>query len=66
MTETDTTKNATHAVIKKLSQEKPQLDFDDNLFYDFLKYRMDALIRKPQDESVTKVLLYSKWTAHCD
>lgn len=60
MTETDTTKTTpTHVVIKTLSQEKSQLDADDKVFYDFLKYRMDALLRKPREESIHKILAYS-------
>jgi len=62
MTEPDTLKNATHAIIKKLNQEKSQLEFDDKLFYDFIKCRMDGLIQKPKDESVAKILEYSKST----
>lgn len=61
MTETDTPENtATHASIKKLSQEKSQLNFDDRLFYDFLKYRMDTLLRNPAEECVNSVISYSK------
>lgn len=67
MTETDTPENtATHASIKKLSHEKSQLNFDDKLFYDFLKHRMDTLLRNPAEESVNSVISYSKTCARHD
>ncbi len=60
MTETYTTKKSVPGIVKKLSRENPQLDFDDELFYDFLKNRMDILIRQPQAESISKITSYSK------
>lgn len=61
MTETDTPENTTtRTSIKKLNREKNQLNFDDKLFYDFLQYKMDTLLRNPAEESVNNILSYSK------
>jgi len=61
MTETDTPENTTaRTSIKTLNREKSQLNFDDKLFYDFLNYKMDTLLRDPSEESVNSILSYSK------
>ncbi|MGK6350270.1 hypothetical protein [Parapedobacter sp. DT-150] len=33
---------------------------DDQLFYDFLKSKMDTLLQQPQTRSVNKITSYSK------
>ncbi len=64
MTETYTTKKTANGVIKKLNRGNCELDFDDQLFYDVLKSKMDTLLRKPQDGSINKIASYSKtWDA---
>ena len=64
MIETYTTKKPTHGVIKKLTHENYRLDFDDELFYDTLKDKMNTLLRQPQLTSINKITSYSKtWEA---
>lgn len=60
MTETNTPKNATRTSIKNLNREKCQLNADDKLFYDFLQYKMDALLHNPSEERINHILFYSK------
>ncbi len=60
MTETYTLRSSPRGAIKKLDKEGTRLDIDDQLFYDFLKNEMDALLRQPQSESITKITSYSK------
>lgn len=54
------TKKLTHGVIKKLTSENYRLDFDDELFYDILKSKMDTLLRQPQATCINKITSYSK------
>lgn len=60
MIETYTLKNSHLGAIKKLDKEGIRLDVDDQLFYDFLKNEMDALLRQPRSGSITKITSYSK------
>ena len=60
MTETYTLRNPACGAIRKLDKEGIRLDVDDQLFYDFLKNEMDALLRKPQPGSIRKITSYSK------
>lgn len=59
-TYTNTKKNAPRGVIRKLEREFIRLDIDDQLFYDFLKSKMDTLLQQPQTRSVNKITSYSK------
>ena len=63
MTETDTIKFAARAAIQTLKPERPQLDTvdtDDHMFYELVKYQMDALLQTPRAESLYQLLAYSR------
>ncbi|MFC7524508.1 hypothetical protein ACFQRK_11160 [Parapedobacter sp. GCM10030251] len=60
MTETYTSKPSSQGIIRKIEREALRLDLDDELFYDFLKSEMDALLRQPHPSSIHRITSYSK------
>jgi len=60
MTEVYTTQHPTNGIIRKLHSEPVRLDADDELYYDFLKRRLDALLIQPHPRCIRKITSYSK------
>ncbi|PPL02865.1 hypothetical protein [Parapedobacter indicus] len=60
MTKTYTSKHASQDIIRKLERDAIRLDLDDELFYDFLKSDMNALLRQPRSSSIHRIISYSK------
>lgn len=54
------TKGPADGMVKTLNKENTRLDFDDELFYDIIKSKMDTLLRQPQRGSINKITSYSK------
>jgi len=60
MTKTYTSKHSSQDIIRKLERDAIRLDLDDELFYDFLKSDMNALLRQPRPSSIHRIISYSK------
>ncbi|MEC3880768.1 hypothetical protein [Parapedobacter sp. 10938] len=60
MTETYTQTVSSREVDRHLDSDVIRLDADDQLFYDMLKSELDALLRQPHSEIISKITSYSQ------
>jgi len=62
MTKTSTSKTIVNLPIQNMFQPKTDIESDAeiNLFYDQIKGKLDRLAKDPQDETINKILAYSR------
>jgi hypothetical protein len=60
MMETSTSINPFNYEKSKMETAIENIDTSDLAFYDVLKPQLDALVRNPSDETITKILAYAK------
>jgi len=62
MTKTSTTKTNVNLPGQSMFQPRTDIESDAeiDLFYDQIKSKLDRLARNPQDETISKILAYSK------
>lgn len=62
MTKTSTTNSNVNLPIQNMFQPKTDIESDTeiDLFYDQIKSKLDRLAKNPQDETINKILAYSK------
>lgn len=62
MTKTSTSKTIVNLPSQSMFQLKTDIESDAeiDLFYDQIKNKLDSLAKNPQDETINKILAYSK------
>lgn len=62
MTKTSTTNSNVNLPIQNMFQPKTDIESDAeiDLFYDQIKSKLDRLAKNPQDDTINKILAYSK------
>ncbi|QPH38973.1 hypothetical protein [Pedobacter endophyticus] len=62
MTKTSTSKTNVNLPTNSMFQSKTDIasDAEIDLFYDQIKSKLDRLAKNPQDETITKILAYSR------
>ncbi|WP_132528806.1 hypothetical protein [Pedobacter psychrotolerans] len=62
MTKTSTSNTSVNSPMQNMFQLKTDIESDTelDLFYDQIKGKLDRLAKDPQDETIRKILAYSK------
>jgi hypothetical protein len=62
MTKTSTSQNNVNLPIPNMFQPKTDIESDAeiDLFYDQIKGKLDRLAKDPQDETINRILAYSR------
>ncbi|MFD2286000.1 hypothetical protein GJU39_01535 [Pedobacter petrophilus] len=62
MTKTSTSNTSVNLPIQNMFQPKTDIESDAeiSLFYDQIKGKLDRLAKNPQDETIKKILAYSR------
>jgi len=62
MTKTSTSKTNVNLPTQSMFQPKTDIESDTeiSLFYDQIKSKLDRLAKNPQDETINKILAYSR------
>ncbi|RZL51763.1 MAG: hypothetical protein EOO93_23155 [Pedobacter sp.] len=62
MTKTSTSKNNVNLPTHSMFQPKTDIESDAeiDLFYDQIRSKLDRLAKNPQDETINRILAYSK------
>jgi hypothetical protein len=62
MTKTSTSQNNVNLPIPNMFQPKTDIESDTeiDLFYDQIKGKLDRLAKDPQDETINRILAYSR------
>ena len=62
MTKTSTSNTSVNSPMQNMFQLKTDIESDTelDLFYDQIKNKLDRLAKNPQDETIKKILAYSR------